>query len=111
MGINTKTDIKPYSLEHIANQSFDSETQTTIVQALGFDGVSLQRPVADAMAVKIQTGSNVKYIGLAKPGTAQATAKWQAFKVDTSSGTVITFADGDSNFDNTATDLSALTYS
>jgi len=39
------------------------------------------------------------------------TAAWQARKIDTSSGVVITWADGDANFDNVATDLTSLSYS
>lgn len=100
-----------YPEQYMMNTSFDEDFGVNAVETLGFDGVALQRSVADSMAVKIETDTDVKYIGLAAPGTAQATAKWQAFKVDTSSGTVITFADGDASFDNVATDLSALSYS
>ena len=93
------------------NQSFDRESQLNMVELTGYDGQAIQRLGADAMAVKIQEVGSIKYIGLAAPGTAQSTAKWQAFKVDKTSGTVITFADGNANFDNTSTDLTSLTYS
>jgi hypothetical protein len=56
--------------------------------------------------------ANTTYIGLAFPGTAQASAFWQCKKILTSgTTTTITWADGDLNFDNVATDLTALSYS
>jgi hypothetical protein len=61
------------------------------------------------MADKIQTSGTDTYVAFSIPGTAQATALWQALKIDTS-GTV-TWADGNSNFDNVATDLTILAYS
>ena len=64
-----------------------------------------------ALATKITVSGAITYIGEAAPGTAQATAAWRCQKIDTSSGTVITLADGNSNFDNVATDLTALSYS
>lgn len=63
------------------------------------------------MAMKVTTSGSVTYLALAKPGTAESSALWQARKIDSSSGTVITWADGNTNFDNIATDLTALTYS
>ena len=62
-------------------------------------------------AVKVTEVGAVTYLGKAKPGSSQASAVWQAKKIDGSSGTVITFADGNANFDNVATDLTALSYS
>ena len=103
-------DIKPYSQEHILNQSFDRSTQNLIVELLGSDGVTLQRMNADNMAVKITESGTSTYIGMSAPGTAESSALWQAYKVDTSSGTKITWADGNANFDNIASDLTALTY-
>ena len=68
---------------------------------------------ADAMAIKITVDGNITYIAYAAPGTAQATAGWQCRKLDTSisNTTVITWADGDASFDNSATDLAGLNYS
>ena len=62
-------------------------------------------------AIKITESGSITYIGYANPGTAQATAAWKVMKMDTTSGLVITWADGNLNFDNVATDLTALTYS
>lgn len=64
------------------------------------------------MAKKITAVGSITYIASATPGTAQATAAWQVQKVDESIAgtTVITWADGNANFDNVATDLTALAY-
>lgn len=62
-------------------------------------------------ATKITESGSYTYIAKAAVGSAQSSAVWQAFRVDESSGLVILWADGNSNFDNTATDLTTLTYS
>lgn len=63
------------------------------------------------MAMKVTTSGSITYMGVAKPGTAQSSALWQARKIDSTTDTVITWADGDTLFDNVATDLTSLTYS
>jgi hypothetical protein len=65
--------------------------------------------VAGALATKITVSGAVTYIAEAVPGTAEATATWRCQKIDESSGTVITWADG-GKFTQAATDLTALTY-
>src|SRR3989304_4994459 len=97
--------------QHIQNKSYDQEFEVLATEPLGYDGVNLSRNQADAVAVKITVVGSVTYLAVAAPGTAQATAKWQVKKIDETTGTVITFANGDSNFDNVATDLTGLTYS
>jgi hypothetical protein len=59
-------------------------------------------------AVKITTVGSVSYIGLALPGSLQSAAVWQVFKYDAG---VVTYADGNPNFDNIATDLTSLSFS
>ena len=63
------------------------------------------------LATKITVSGAITYIGEAATGTLQATAAWRCQKIDTTTGTVITWADGNGEFDNVATDLTALTYS
>lgn len=65
----------------------------------------------DNYSVKVTVSGAVTYIGKALVGTPQASALWQCKKIDETTGTVITWADGDDKFDNLATDLTALTYS
>lgn len=62
-------------------------------------------------AVKITVSGTTTYVGKAAAGSAQASALWQVMKIDESSGLVLTWADGNTNFDNVATDLTALNYS
>lgn len=100
-----------YTEQNMGNTSFDEDFGVNAVETLGFDGQNLQRTNADGLAVKVTESGTTTYVALAAPGTTQATAKWQCKKIDESSGTVITFADGNSNFDNAASDLTALTYS
>lgn len=101
------------SEQTILEKVYQPDNKTLAVESYGYDGVSAQRPVADSMALKVTVSGSYTYIGVAAPGTAQATAKWQCKKVDESIAgtTVITWADGNANFDNTSTDLTALSYS
>lgn len=61
-------------------------------------------------AMKVVTVDSVTYLALAAPGASQSDSVWQCRKIDSSSGTVITWADGNSRFDNVSSDLAALTY-
>ena len=108
----TKPDTKiKFSSQEIDNLSFDTELHTKVSQVVGFDGTNLQRGNAENMARKITESGTTTYVAYATPGASQSSAVWQAFKIDESTGLVITYADGNANFDNTATDLTALTYS
>jgi hypothetical protein len=60
---------------------------------------------------KVTVSGSITYVALSQPGTLQATPLWQVKKIDQTTGTVVTWADGDDKFDNVATDLTALTYS
>jgi hypothetical protein len=99
------------STQNIQNSSFDPEFGVLIVEPGLYDGVSLQRQPADSLAMKMTIVGAITYIATAAPGTTQGTAKWQVKKLDETSGLVITYADGDADFDNVATDLTALSYS
>jgi hypothetical protein len=68
-------------------------------------------PDVTQMAMKVTVSGTTTYIAIASPGTRQAKSSWQCKKIDESSGTVITWADGNNRFDNVATDLTALSYS
>ena len=74
----------------------------------GYEGLpTLGWPIA----IKMTYDGNITYIAIAKPGTTQATAAWQVKKINETTGLVITWADGDSKFNNVATDLTSLSYS
>lgn len=64
------------------------------------------------MATKVTISGSDTYEATAPAGTAQASALWRAKKVTVSGGTTtVTWADGNANYDNVATDLTALSYS
>lgn len=93
------------------------------VQIWGWDPVNLvpvkvpTGPLGDmktssqSMAMKITDSGSSTYFAWADPGSTQASAVWKAMKMDEATGNVITWADGDSNFNNVATDLTTLSYS
>lgn len=103
-------DLKPHSLQHIANQSFDEDLQLNMVEAVGTDGQNIQRTNAGNLAYKMVIDGNTTYVARSAPGTQTTDPLWQVFKIDENSGLVITWADGDSQFDNTADDLASLNY-
>ncbi len=57
------------------------------------------------------TTPNIQYIGRAAIGSATSAAVWQIAKLDTSSGLVKTWADGDALFNNVWNNRTSLTYS
>ena len=62
-------------------------------------------------AIKITEAGSYTYIAYAPPGTAESSAGWKVIRIDESAGMRVTYADGNENFDNVATDLTALSYS
>lgn len=58
-------------------------------------------------------GSGIAYQGWAEPGTATSSATWRIRKIDTTGDpdTIITFADGNRNFDNVWDNRASLSYS
>jgi len=115
MGITKAPDKINKSVQEMNNLSFDTEFNILAREMLVYN------PVADTMdrmtqisagvAVKVTVDGDVTYVGKAGAGTAEATAGWQAMKIDETSGVKVTWADGNSKFDNVATDLTALDYS
>lgn len=100
-----------YSSQEIDNLSFDDTTGTKVSSGLGFDGQNAQKLNADNLAIKVTEVGTITYVALAAPGSLESASVWQCKKIDETTGTVITYADGDANFNNIATDLAALTYS
>lgn len=62
-------------------------------------------------AIKITESGDYTYIAFANPGTLESAASWKVVKLDGTTGLVITWADGNTDFDNIATDLTGLSYS
>ncbi len=85
---------------------------TNIQSASGDTGGRLNvNEYTKQLATKVTVSGLVTYVAKAAPGSAQASAAWSAKKIDTTTGVVITWADGNNNYDNVATNLTALTYS
>lgn len=64
-----------------------------------------------ALAVRVdEVSSTLMYIGEAAAGTLASASAWRIKKVDQTSGVVITWADGDANFNNVWTNRASLTY-
>lgn len=61
--------------------------------------------------MQLITVGAVTYYGKAKPGTLTSAAAWQIRKIDESSGTEITWADGEDSFDNIWDNYASLSYS
>lgn len=63
-------------------------------------------------AIQIDTSvTDTVYIGYAAIGSSTAASVWQILKINTASGAVFTWADGDSNFDNEWDERTNLSYS
>lgn len=106
------TGFTDYSPQEVANREHDAPLHLKRVMPYGQSGPSSATGLrSDMMATKVTVSGSITYVGYAAPGSAQSSAVWQAFKVDETTGTVVTWADGNANFDNVATDLTALTYS
>jgi hypothetical protein len=75
-------------------------------------------PVVDALnkmsskyALRLVESAPYTYIGKAVTGSLEASAVWQIFRMDETSGLKIEWADGNSSFDNVWSNYSSLNYS
>ena len=68
---------------------------------------------AQALALRLDdtTTPSVTYVGEAPVGTATGTSAWRIKKLDETSGLVISWADGNGNFDNNWNNRASLSYS
>lgn len=99
------------SLSSAADTARSIATPVIPVQLVGPDG-GVNETKELGQAQKVTVVGDLTYVALAPAGTAQATAGWQAYLVTVSGGTTtVTWADGNKNYDNVATDLTALSYS
>lgn len=69
--------------------------------------------ITKSLAIRYVVDSAVSttfYLGKAAPGTLTSAANWQIMKISTASGTITTWADGNSDFDNIWDNRQSLTY-
>ena len=109
---NPQTPYIKDSEQAILNKSFDPTFDVLAVENLAYNGSSLVRVSSKDVAAKITVSGTTTYVAKAAVGSAESAASWQAKKITVSgSDTTITWADGNTNYDNIATDLTALSYS
>ena len=68
----------------------------------------------DLLITQVQENSgdaNIEYVGKALPGAATGSPSWKIKKIDCTTGTIITLADGNLNFDNIWDNRESLSYS
>ena len=85
----------------------DPITHRLLVSATGSLALA---PSKYAIQLDDYTTTDVTYIGFADPGSVTSDPVWQICKLDETNGLVMTWADGDSNFDNIWDSRSSLTY-
>ena len=91
---------------------FTVNPPSLIIGLVEWTGSGYARKTSGLTAKKITVSGTTTYVASAPIGSAQASAVWQVKKIAVSgSDYLITWADGNSNFDNVATDLTTLTYS
>lgn len=116
MGSNSKIAQSP---QEMGNQGFDGKYNAPLSVGTSEDiSVSpnvLRRVEYDgpyALRVAVDSGdSNVTYVGKAAPGSLTSTQTWRIQKIDETSGTIITWADGDTDYDNEWDERENLSYS
>ncbi len=79
-----------------------ASTETTL-QTISFGGFKF--------ALRLATVGDIDYVGEASTGSATSGASWRIKRVDSTTGTVIQWADGNSNFDNIWDNRASLSYS
>lgn len=110
------------SNQTVFNNSFDEVYKVLAVALLGEYNSGLYRLQVDADGNLISTApsyatrideasATVTYIGNSLPGSATSAAAWQIKKIDETSGTVITWASGNANFNKVWDDRASYTYS
>jgi len=107
--VATNRDDFKRSSQALDNASFNDTFQLYGHIPYETDGINVKVKQSDQSALQIKTSGTDTFVGFAPIGTATSSASWQAMKVDTNGN--ITWADGNSNFDNIADNLTSLSYS
>lgn len=109
--------------EHLAPDKTGDNIAAKRVASYAWDGTNWQRVlvgpngnlqvISGSAAVRWDdtTTTNVMYVGRALVGTTSSAATWAIKKIDTTSGGIITWADGNASYDNVWDNRASLTYS
>lgn len=66
----------------------------------------------DGQALRFDSSASpILYLGTAVPGSLTSAAVWRIIQIDTSSGVVFLYADGNDNYDNVWDNRTGLSYS
>lgn len=104
------------SEQEVLNKSFDKTFNVLAVESLNYNPATGTLDRADAsgptqLATRIDDSATpIIYIGKAPIASGTSSAVWQVVKLDTTSGLVKTFADGNASFDNVWDNRASLTY-
>jgi hypothetical protein len=100
---------------HIANlEHHPGFRAKKVISYVGDGKGNAVMPVSNDLALRYAIDSvtnTVSYLGKAFTGTATNAASWQIKKINEASGVVITWADGNSDFDNVWDNRESLSYS
>lgn len=77
----------------------------------GGQGFKFTQEADTTLRLDDTTTTNVTYIGKATVGTAASASSWQIKKLDETSGLIITWAEGNENYNKVWDDRASLTYS
>jgi hypothetical protein len=107
-GLDELTNAEEAFLTSLAGLSYSEGDVLTIV-----NNSPVWENMAQSYAVRYDdVGSDIAYLGEAIVGTSSASALWRIRKLDSSNlDLVVTWADGDSDFNNIWDDRISLTYS
>lgn len=92
------------ALNLVINPATEEKQDDIITAIQGIGGASQYALQLD------EASATVSYIGEAPTGSSTGDSVWRIKKMDTTTGTVITWADGNDNFDNVWDDRAILSY-
>lgn len=104
-----------YTEQTIQNFGFDENFKIPIRLGYKYNRSTgaVEAEAGDNLATQVATNSgdaNITYLGEAAIGEATSAATWQIMKIDRTSGTVITWADSNENYDNVWDNRESLDY-
>lgn len=99
--------------QNLTSENADKRATTgTDLDAFGKRGLDVYDLLSQPMSIRIDEVGTTEYYGFAPVGSSESSAVWQIKRLTVSGAiTSITFADGDSNFDNVWDNRASLTYS
>ena len=95
----------------VSVENFPAVISGSVVPINGEVDIGLTSQYALKMAEDSVHPDTISYVGEAVAGSSHLDPVWRIKKLDTTTGTIITWADGNNNFDNIFADRESLNYS